>query len=116
MNFRHYVRRAVDYSIRVALVSFVVVPIWFFLSIGAGLGTEPADRWTNRIAFSLFVFFAPAYALVKCLHIIGIDIGVADWLVVCVSVPAFWGTVLYCAVQLFRYGRMSRQRLTNRCS
>jgi len=110
MNFPHHVRGVVDYSIRVALVSLVVVPIWFFLSIGPGLGTEPADRWVDRIAFSLFVFFAPAYALVKCLHIIGIHIGIVDWLVICVSVPAFWGTVLYCAVRLFRYARMSRQR------
>lgn len=112
MDFRYHATKAVDYSIRVALGCIVVVPIWFFLSIGPGLGSEPADPWTDRFAFSLFVLFAPAYCLVKCLHLIGIHLGIVDWVVICVPVPTFWGTLLYCVGQLYRYVRISRQCLT----
>jgi hypothetical protein len=114
MDFRRHAAKAVDYSIIVALASIVIVPVLFFGSIGPGMGTEPEpDPTSQRVALAFFAYCAPAIYSVKLLHSVGLRVGIVDWLVMCITVPAFWGTILYLLTQPVR---MLRQRLTSRCS
>lgn|GEM_PF-2956815 len=119
MDFRQHATKAVDYSIRVAVVSLVAVPlvfcVWWGLGSPAG---EPdldprGDFWADVVGRVGFVFFSPAYfatGLLRLLHILTF-FDLIDWVVAFVSVPVFWGTLWYCLLQLFR---ITRQRLTRR--
>jgi hypothetical protein len=115
-DFRQHAIKAVDYSIRVALVSILAVPLCF--CVWWGLGSPPGepglnpggDFWAEVVGRIGFVFLSPAYAavgLLRLLHIPSI-FGVLDWVIAFVSVPAFWVTLWHCLLQLFR---VARQRL-----
>src|SRR5438045_3958783 len=113
MDLRRHATKAIDYAIVSAFASMVIVPVLFFGSFGPGMGTEPLDPTSERFAVSFFIYCAPAYYAVKALHLIGLRVGICDWLVMFISVPLFWGTAIYLLTNLVR---MLRQRLTSRCS
>lgn len=98
MTFREHATRAVDYSIGAALVGTILFPVLVFGSFGPGLGTEPPDRVTEQCRVLLFVYCAPATYPVALLHAMGINFGLVDWVVSCVVVSAFWGTLVYVIV------------------
>jgi hypothetical protein len=109
--------KIIDYAIRAAFISIVVVPVLFFLSMSGGLGSEPPEHGEAVFGLILFVVIAPAYYTVGLVHAVGISVGFVDWMLGVILVPLFWGAVSYCVVQLCRVIlRASRQRLTNRCS
>jgi hypothetical protein len=117
MDFRYHATKSLDYSIRVALISIIAVPLWFcawWAVCGVAEPPEPgssADMVCGGVAIPGLVFLSPGYFAVKALrflHIPSIAFGTLDWVVAFVCVPLFWGTLLYCIVQLFRYVRISR--------
>ena len=115
MNLREHAGKAINYCIVVALVGIVVVQLWFagWWNLGSPIG-EPGldpsgDRWAGVVGMIGFVFISPGYFAVKLLrflHIPTIAFGTLDWLIAFISVPLFWGTLLYCIVQLVRYVRI----------
>ena len=119
MNLRDHASKAVNYCICVALVSIVILPIWFagWWNLGSPIG-EPGldprgDRWASVVGIVGFVFISPGFFAVKLLrflHIPSFAFGTFDWLLAFVSVPLFWGTLLYFLVQLVRYRRTSPKR------
>jgi len=105
--------KIIDYAIRVAFISIVVVPVLFFLSMSGGLGSEPPEHGEEVFGLILFAVIAPAYYTVALVHAVGISVGFVDWMLGVILVPLFWGAVSYCVVQLCRVIlRASRQRLT----
>ena len=121
MTIQEHAGNAVDYAIRVALASVVVVPIWFclwwFIGFPPGGDASELDPISARISqflgISGFVFISPAYAcavLLSWLHVPSdVPFGLIYWLAAVISVPAVWGTVIYLLVQLYRHVRLSRR-------
>jgi hypothetical protein len=123
MDLRHHVTRAVDYSIRVTLISLIAVPLWVGAWFGAcGLVETPdpastAGHVCRDVAIPGLVFLSPGYGallFLRLIHIPPLLFGMLDFLVAFLAVPTFWGTVAYAAIQLFRHVLMSRHRLTRR--
>jgi hypothetical protein len=123
MTLREHATKAVDYSIRVALISIVALPIafcaWWFIGFGPG-GEAPdptSERISGIIGISGFVFVSPACLSAKLLAFAHVPadplFGLVYLVVAVVSVPAFWGTVIYLVVQFFGYLR-KRTGLTKR--
>jgi hypothetical protein len=123
MTIREHAAKAVDYSIRVALISIVVVPIWFcawwFIGFPPGGDASELDPTSDRISqilgISGFVFLSPAYASAKLLQLAHVPsdplFGLLYFGAGIISVPAFWGTLIYLLVQLYRHVRLSRQQV-----
>ena len=123
MSLRYHATKAVDYSIRVALISIIAVPLWACAWLGAcGLAETPdpastAGHICRDVAIPGLVFLSPGYGallLLRFLHIPPLLFGMLDFLVAFIAVPMFWGTIAYGATQLFRHVLISRQRLTRR--
>jgi hypothetical protein len=123
MDIREHATRAVDYSIRVALIGIVAVPIWFcawwFTGLHPGEEAHPtADLICGMIGIPGFVFLSPGFASMKLLataHVpFSVPFSLLYWLAAFITVPAFWGTLIYSLVQLSRHFRVSRPRTTNR--
>jgi hypothetical protein len=94
--------KIIDYAIRAAFISMVVVPVLFFLSMSGGLGSEPPEHGEKVFGLILFVVMAPAYYTIALVHAVGLSVGLVDWMLVVVLVPLFWGAVSYGVVQLCR--------------
>jgi hypothetical protein len=114
MTIREHAKKAVDYSIRVALISIFVLPVWILAWLAVGLPPggdaselDPmANRITQILGISGFVFLSPAYACAKLLEFAHVPSGVLFdllyFLAGVISVPAFWGVIIYLLVQLYR--------------
>ena len=121
LTIREHAAKAVDYSIRVALISIVVLPIWFcawwfigFPPGGDASELDPAsDRISQILGISGFVFLSPAYASAKLLQFAHVPsdplFDLVYFLAGIISVPTFWGAVIYLVVQLYRHVRLPRQ-------
>jgi hypothetical protein len=116
MTFRDHVRKAIDYAIRIALISIVAVPFWlcaWFGGMHPGREDPQADVISGIIAVPGFIFLSPAYGVVKLLSFAHIPFlmpfDLFYFLAACISVPVFWGGFLYCLVQLCRYGFSGRR-------
>ena len=120
MTIRQHVEKAVDYAIRVGLVSLFVLPVWFCLwfSIGFPPGGDASEldptsaRISQILGLTGFVVISPAYAssvLLGWLHVpSGVPFGALYWVAAVLSVPTVWGTVIYLFVQLYRRVRLRR--------
>jgi hypothetical protein len=120
MNFREHATKAVDYSIRVALISLVAFPVglcaWW--SIGFHQPDTPnptGDRISQIIGIAGIIFISPGYAAAKLLALAHVPsdepFSVLYWLAGVISVPAFWGTLIYFIVQLYRHARLAREKV-----
>jgi len=117
LTIREHAAKAVDYSIRVALISIVVLPIWFcawwfigFPPGGDASELDPAsDRISQILGISGFVFLSPAYASAKLLQFAHVPsdplFDLVYFLAGIISVPTF----IYLVVQLYRHVRLPRQ-------
>jgi hypothetical protein len=101
-TLRHHGTKIIDYAIRVAVISIVVVPALFFLSMSGGLGSEPPEHSEEIFGVILFIIIAPAYYTVVLVHAVGISVGFVDWGLGVILVPLFWGAISYCASLLCR--------------
>jgi hypothetical protein len=123
MTIREHAARAVDYAIRVALISIVIVPIWFcfwwFIGFPPGGNAPELDATSARVAQILgiigFVFVSPAYLCFQVLEFLHIPsevpFGLLYVLAAILSVPAFWGTLAYFVGQSYRHARLSHHRI-----
>jgi hypothetical protein len=112
---QYHANKIIDYAIRAGFVSIIVVPLLFFLSMSAGLGSEPADHGQIISGVALFVVLAPAHYLAELIHAAGVSFGFVDFLLMITTVPLFWGAFAYGAAQLGRFLlRMTRQHLGRR--
>ena len=129
MTIREHAGRAVDYAIRVALISLVVVPIWFCLwwFIGFPPGGDASELGPTSAGISQilgvigFVFVSPAYLCFQVLAFLHIPsdvpFGLLYVLAAVISVPAFWGALVYSLVHFYRHARLSHHKdLTSRWS
>ena len=112
MTFREHSVKAVSYSIRVALISIILLPLafcaWWFIGFGPG-GENPdpsSERISGIIGISGMVFLTPAFACANLLEFAHVPadplFGLLYFLAGIISVPLFWGIVIYCLVQLYR--------------
>ena len=116
MRIREHIRRAFGYSIRIALVSVVAIPVWLCLWWFSGPHPTPRDFpfgvLPHVIGIPAIVFLSPAYFLIRLAYAARISGGIMlDWLVGLIFVWVFWGTILYCVVQFYRYMRHSPSRV-----
>ena len=124
MTLREHATKAVDYSIRVALISIIVVPIWFcawwfigFPPGGDGSELDPvSDRTSQIFGIAGYVFLFPAHALAMFMawsHIpsSGALSGLFYFVASFILVPVFWGTVIYSIVQFYRHVCLPRQKV-----
>jgi hypothetical protein len=126
LTIREHATKAVDYSIRVALISLFVLPVWFlaWLAVGFPPGGDAselgplANRITQILGISGFVFLSPAYASTKLLEFAHVPSGLVFdllyFLAGVISVPAVWGVVIYLLVQLYRCVRDRTKRVATR--
>ena len=103
MTFRQHATSVVDHGIRIGLISLIAVPLWLALWFAA---CDSDDSLCRSVAFPGFAFLAPAYVVIKLWDGFGLSnefpLGLFLWLLVLFSVPAFWGTVSYGGVYLYR--------------
>jgi hypothetical protein len=123
MTIREHATKAVDYSVRVALIGIVVFPIascaWWFIGFppgGDASELDPvSDRTSQIIGISGFVFLSPAYASAKLLALAHVPadprFGLVYLLAGIISVPLFWGTVIYLLVQFYRHVCLRREKV-----
>lgn len=123
MTLREHTTKALDYSIRIALLSLIVVPIWFcawwFIGFPPGGDASELDATSANISrilgISGFVFVSPAYFCFQVLAFLHIrpdvPFGVVYVLAAVISVPAFWGALAYSLVQISRHARLSHHNV-----
>ena len=123
MSLREHATKAVDYSIRVALIRIVMVPAWFclwwFIGFPPGGDASELDATSARISQILGIigvaFVSPAYLCFQALAFLHVPsdapFGLLYVLAAIISVPAFWGAVIYLAVQFYRHARLSHHKV-----
>jgi hypothetical protein len=116
MTLREHAAKTGKYWLWVALVSIVVLPIWFsaWWLIGFPPGGDAseldstAERISQILGISFHAILAPAQLLLRHVRIFPDSTSGAAfyWLATLLVVSAFWATVIYVLVQLYRYVRL----------
>ncbi|PYJ07497.1 MAG: hypothetical protein DMF06_15510 [Verrucomicrobia bacterium] len=103
MSFRPHATKIVDLGIRIAIAGLVGVPLWLLLWFAACRGDGfPCEE----VAVPGFAFLGPAFGVNWLWYAFGIPDSMPFdlflWLLMLVSVPAFWGTVSYGVLSFYR--------------